>query len=61
MSSLGAQIVHVTSDGSASAKGDGTTYQNKTNSTSWVGCADKTSDEQYSPDLIGRIGSAISL
>jgi hypothetical protein len=59
VSSLGAQIVHISADGDVSAHGGGHTYNAKLDSQSWVGCADQTTDKQYE-DIIPKAISAIS-
>ena len=58
-SSLGAKIVHITNDGQAQASGGGNVFKGKTTSTSYVGCADPVSDEQFG-EIIPRVKNAIS-
>ncbi len=60
ISSLNAQIARVSTAGAVAAQGGGVAYGSKTNTTSWVGCADKTSNDQYTTGLISQAISAIS-
>ena len=58
-SSLDAKIVHITNDGVAAERGGGMIYGSKTDTTSYVGCSDPVSNEQYG-DIIPNLKNAFS-
>ena len=58
-SSLDAKIVHITNDGLAKAHGGGAVYASKTDTTSYVGCSDPVSNEQYG-DIVPNLKNAFS-
>jgi hypothetical protein len=56
VSGLGVKIVNVTADGQAAIA----QWTGSTNTTSWVGCSDPTSDKKYE-DILSQVTNAIPL